>query len=136
MIPTRFLWHSAWVDLCDHPKCGQFFTRNIQDASTKLSGIICRPPQQIKFDYHDSNSLPVALRMHRWVDLCDHPKCGPPGGTILLRFLVLNIFLLWQIPLTVFSPNPPTHIHTQKSKGEGNTFLISYNQQNRIKNPP
>ena len=41
----------------------QFFTRNIQDSSTKLSGIICRPPEQIKFDYHDSNSLPVALRM-------------------------------------------------------------------------
>ena len=41
----------------------QFFTRNIQDTSTKLSGIICRPPEQIKFDYHDSNSLPVALRM-------------------------------------------------------------------------
>ena len=40
----------------------QFFTRNIQDTSTKLSGIICRPPQQIKFDYHNSNSLPVALR--------------------------------------------------------------------------
>ena len=41
----------------------QFFTKYIQDTSTKLSGIICRPPQQIKFDYHDSNSLPVALRM-------------------------------------------------------------------------
>ena len=22
MIPTHFLWHSGWVDLCDHPKCG------------------------------------------------------------------------------------------------------------------
>ena len=35
----------------------QFFTRNIQDTSAKLSGIICRPPEQIKFEYHDSNSL-------------------------------------------------------------------------------
>ena len=35
----------------------QFFTRNIQDTSTKLSCIICRPPEQIKFEYHDSNSL-------------------------------------------------------------------------------
>ena len=34
-----------------------FFTINIQDTSTKLSGIICRPPEQIKFEYHDSNSL-------------------------------------------------------------------------------
>ena len=33
------------------------FIRNIQDISTKLSGIICRPPEQIKFEYHDSNSL-------------------------------------------------------------------------------
>ena len=41
----------------------QFFTRNILDTPTKLSGMICRPPEQIKFDYHDSNSLPVALRM-------------------------------------------------------------------------
>ena len=39
------------------------FTRNIQDTFTKLSGIICRPPKQIKFEYHDSSSLPVALRM-------------------------------------------------------------------------
>ena len=35
----------------------QFFTRNIQDTSTKLSGIICTPPEQIKFEYHDSHSL-------------------------------------------------------------------------------
>ena len=34
-----------------------FFTRNIQDTSNKLAGIICRPPEQIKFEYHDSNSL-------------------------------------------------------------------------------
>ena len=141
MIPTHFLWHSGWVDLCDHLKCRppggailsrflvnsvfyfcglfilsavcrqtvclcrtyarrvyvnrsllvtllfgihfflppgklrfsegivfnsvcmfmsitpHFFTRNIQDTSTKLSGIICGPPEQIKFEYHDSNSL-------------------------------------------------------------------------------
>ena len=41
--------------LCPYPH--SFFTRNIQDTSTKLSGIICRPPEQIKFEYHDSNSL-------------------------------------------------------------------------------
>ena len=35
----------------------QFFTRNIQDTSTKLSGIICSPPEQIKFEYYDSDSL-------------------------------------------------------------------------------
>ena len=39
-----------------------FFTRNIQYTSTKLSGIICRLPQQIKFEYYNSNSL-------LWLDL-------------------------------------------------------------------
>ena len=34
-----------------------FLQEIIQDTSTKLSGIICRPPEQIKFEYHDSNSL-------------------------------------------------------------------------------
>ena len=27
----------------------------------------------------------------RWVVLCDHPKCEPPGGAIMLRFLVLFV---------------------------------------------
>ena len=29
----------------------QFFTRNIQDTEIKISGIICRPPEQIKFAF-------------------------------------------------------------------------------------
>ena len=33
------------------------FIRIIQDTPNKLSGIICRPPEQIKLQYHDSNSL-------------------------------------------------------------------------------
>ena len=44
-----------------------FFTRNIQDTSTKLSGIICRPPEQIKFEYHDSNSV-------LWLDKSKKPS--------------------------------------------------------------
>ena len=44
----------------------QFFTRNIQDTSTKLSRIICRPPEKIKFEYHDSNSL-------LWLDKSKNP---------------------------------------------------------------
>ena len=44
----------------------QFFTRNIQDTSTKLSGIIYRPPEQIKFKYYDSNSL-------LWLDKSKNP---------------------------------------------------------------
>ena len=34
----------------------QCFTRNIQDTSTKLSSKICRLPEQIKFEYYNSNS--------------------------------------------------------------------------------
>ena len=37
--------------------------------------------------------IPTRFLWHfGWVDLCDHPKCGPPGGVILLRFLVLCSF--------------------------------------------
>ena len=44
----------CWVFLSISSK---FFTRNIQDTSTKLSGIICKPHEQIKFEYHNSYSL-------------------------------------------------------------------------------
>ena len=40
--------------------------------------------------------IPTQFLCHSgWVDLCDHPKCGPPGGAFLLRYLVLILFYFY-----------------------------------------
>ena len=54
--------------------------------------------------------IPTHFLCHSgWVDLCHHPKCGPPGGAFLLRYLVsfefclTYFYILIRIPPLSFS---------------------------------
>ena len=79
------------------PQC---FTRNIQYTSTKLAGIlICRPPEHIKLDFHDSNSLPVALRMGWPLRSPQMWASGRCNSAKISSYILSYLFkILWSIP--------------------------------------
>ena len=71
--------------------------------------------------------IPTRFLWHSgWVDLCDHPKCGPPGGAILPRFLVVIMEILYSNFINItFKPADVFQIIYQLLSSCLSTFLLS-----------